>query len=144
MLAAALAAKTKPQLRAFHVHMSILHGRKTERFVFASILFIADPDEASLEKLHDCREHFLPRQTAPGQIFLQPSANFRERFPEVDQSIVFVLIPYFPPALVIPILFPPAGIPSGRLNVPIRRRTNPDIAPRRPNSEPLEAQTPEV
>ena len=140
MLAAALAAKTKPQLRAFHVYMSILHGRKTERFVFARILFIADADETSLEKLHDCREHFLPRQTAQSQIFLHTSANFRERFSEADQSIVFVLIAYFPPALVISILFPSPVITSGRLDVPVGRWTNPDIAPRWWNSEPFDTQ----
>src|SRR5882724_11209707 len=142
MLAAALPAKTKAQLRAFHVHMSILHGRKTERFVFPRILFIADPDEASLQKLHDCREHFLPRQTAQSQIFLQPSPNFRQRFPEMDQSIVFVLIAYFPPPLMISILFPSPGIPSDGLDVSIRRWTNPHIAPCRWDSESFNAQQP--
>jgi hypothetical protein len=138
MLAPALAPKTKAQLRAFHIHMSILHGRKTERFVFARILFIPDADQASLEELHDCRDHFFPRQTAQSQIFLQPSANFRERFSEIDQSIVFVFVAYFPPALMIPVLFPSPGIPSGRLDVSIRRRTNPDLSPRRWNSESLD------
>src|SRR4029450_4022045 len=120
--------------------MSILHGRETERFVFARILFIADADQASLQELHDCREHFLPRQTAQSQIFLHSSANFRERFSEIDQSIVFVLVADFPPACVIPVLFPSPGIPSGRLDVSIRRRTNPDISPRWGYSEPLDAQ----
>src|SRR6266542_1665495 len=139
MLAAALAAKAKPQLRAFYFHVPILHGGKTERFVFACILLIADPDEALLQKLHDCCEHFLPRQTAASQIFLQPSSNFRERFSEGDQSIVFVLIAYFPPALVIAILLPSPRIPSGGLNMPIRRRTNPDIGPGRRDSESFDA-----
>src|SRR4029453_14614950 len=48
--------------------------------------------------------------------------------------------PYFPPALVISILFPSSSISSDGLNMPIRRRTNPDIAPRRWNSETLDAQ----
>ena len=120
--------------------MSILQSGKTERFIFTRILFVANPNEASLEKLDDRREHFLPRQTAQSQIFLEPSANFRERFSEIDQSIVFVLIAYFPPALVISILFSPAGIPTGGLDVSIRRWTNPDIAPCRWNREPLDAQ----
>src|SRR6266700_3522882 len=106
--------------------MSILHGRKTERFVFARIFFIADADETPLQKLHDSRDYLSPRQTAQSKVFLQPSANFRERFSEVDQSIVFVLIANFPPALVISILFPSPGISSDRLDVPIRQRTNPD------------------
>src|SRR5207247_4696704 len=113
----AFAAKTKAELRAFHVHMSILHGGKTKRFVLSRILFIADANEASLQKLHDSREHLLPRQTGQSRIFLQSSANFRESFSEVDQSIIFVLIAYFPPALVISILFPSPGISSGRLDV---------------------------
>src|SRR5206468_5384791 len=73
-------------------------------------------------------------------MFLQSSANFRERFSEVDESIVFVFVAYFAPAIVILILFPSPGIPSGRLDVPIRRWTNPDIAPRRRNSDTLDAQ----
>ena len=120
--------------------MSILQSGKTERFIFTRILFVANPNEASLEKLDDRREHFLPRQTAQSQIFLEPSANFRERFSEIDQSIVFVLVAYFPPALVISILFASAGISTGGLDVSIRRWTNPDIAPRRWNREPLDAQ----
>src|SRR5438874_587423 len=120
--------------------MSILQSGKTERFIFTRILFVANPNEASLEKLDDRREHFLPRQTAQSQIFLEPSANFRERFSEIDQSIVFVLVAYFPPALVISILFASAGIPSSGLDVAIRRWTNPDITPRRWNSEPFDVQ----
>src|SRR6266699_2541698 len=58
----------------------------------------------------------------------------------VHMSILFVLIAYFPPAFVIPILFPSSGISSGGLDVPIRRGTNPDITPCRRNSEPLDAQ----
>src|SRR5436189_5424428 len=115
--------------------MSILQSGKTERFIFTRILFVANPNEASLEKLDDRREHFLPRQAAPSQIFLEPSANFRERFSEIDQSIVFVLVAYFPPALVISILFASPGIASGGLDVSIRRRTDPDITPRGRNSE---------
>src|SRR5437773_12266143 len=75
MLAPAFAAKTKAELRTFHVHMPILQSGKTERFVFARILFIANSNKTSLKKLHDSREHFLPRQTAQSQIFLHPFSN---------------------------------------------------------------------
>jgi hypothetical protein len=45
--------------------MSIFHGRETERFVFARVLFITNANKASLEKLHDSCEHFIARQRRP-------------------------------------------------------------------------------
>ena len=73
-------------------------------------------------------------------MFLQSSANFRERFSEVDESIVFVFVAYFAPAIVILILFPSPGIPSGRLDMSLRQGTNPDITPRGRDGEPFNSQ----
>jgi hypothetical protein len=67
--------------------MSILQSVRPNDLFFARILLHCQRESGSLEKLHDWREHFLSRQTALSQIFLEPSANFRKRFAEIDQSM---------------------------------------------------------
>src|SRR4029077_2941396 len=100
--------------------MSILHGRETERVVFARVLFIANPDERLFEKQHDCAEHSVPLQTSQSQIFLHPFSNFRQRFSEANRPIVFVLVPNFSPTFMIAILFAATCIAAGGLDVSIR------------------------
>src|ERR1700737_1536756 len=125
MFDAALAAKTKTHLRSLYIDMSILHGREAERFVFASVFFVPHADEAALEQLQDRRQHFVSGQTKERQIFAYTPANFWQRFGKRNNSLVFVFIAHFAPALVIDVLFALSGIAPGRLDVAISRRTTP-------------------
>jgi len=118
--------------------MSIFHGREAERFVFARILFVADANERALEQLHDRRQDFFSRQTRQFQILRYSPSDFRQRFAEADYAIVFVFVANFAPAFVVDLLLATARISTGRLNVAVRRRRNPNVRPRRRNREPLD------
>src|SRR2546425_9795936 len=140
MLASALAAKTETQFRAFDLDMSIFHGREAERFVFARVLFVADANERPLEQLHDRRQYLVSWEPRQFQVPRNSSADFRQRFTEADYTIVFVFVANFAPALVIKILFATARISTGRLNVTVRQRRNPNFRPSRRNGETLDPQ----
>ena len=120
--------------------MSIFHGGETERFVLAGVLIVADADESSFEQLDHRRQNFFARQTGQLQILRHAPPDFRQRFGEIDNAIVFVFVANFTPTFVIEILFAAARVAPGRLNVAIRRRTNPNVGPRRRNREPLQSQ----
>src|ERR1700737_484826 len=97
--------------------MSIFHGRQTERFIFARVLFVPDADESALEQLHDRRQDFDSRQSRQFQIPRDSPADLRQRFAETDYAVVFVFVANLAPAFVIKVLFATARIATGCLNV---------------------------
>src|SRR6266567_817130 len=58
-----------------------------------------------------------------------------QRFGKVGEPIEFIYIAELTPTLVITVLLPSARITTCRLNMASRRRTNPDIRPRRWNRQ---------
>ena len=138
--ASALAAKTKMHFRSCHIDMSILHGCQAERFVFTRVFLIADADERALEQPHYRCQDFVPRQTRRSEVFTHAFANFRQSLREDHDPVVLVFVAHLAPTLMVKVLFAPARIATGCLNVAVCRGTNPDVRPGRRNGEICHAQ----
>jgi hypothetical protein len=66
-------------------------------------------------------------------------ADARKRFAECDYVFVLGALADFAKARVISVLLAPFGVPTGRLNVSVRKRTDPHIRPGRWNGERFHA-----
>src|SRR5205814_575783 len=137
VLTPALAAEPKQHLRAFDLCMTIFKCGQTERLIFARVFFVSDAYERSLQKPHDCREHFLPRQTRQFQILSNSPANIRQSFGELSEALELVFVARFAPSLVIAVLLAATRVATRRLDVAICRRTNPNLCPGRGNGQTL-------
>ena len=85
-------------------------------------------------------QYFFPGQTGKRHVFLYAAANLSECLAEQKHLLVFVFVTHFAPAFVIAILFAPSRVPARRLDVTVRRRTNPDVRVSRWNGETIDAQ----
>src|SRR5438552_1325719 len=83
---------------------------------------------------------FVSRQSGQLQISRDSSADLWEGFAETDYAIVFVFVANFAPAVVVNVLLATARVATGRLDVTVRQRRNPNLSPRRRNREPLDSQ----
>src|SRR6266404_3617192 len=120
--------------------MSISHRREPKRVVFARVFFVPDADESALEQLHDRCQDFVSRQSRRFQIPRDSPADLRQRFAETNYAVVFVFVANLAPALVVNVLLATARVATGRLDVTVRQRRNPNLSPRRRNRESLDSE----
>ena len=69
--------------------------------------------------------------------FIRP--NRRKRFGKPNNALVLGAFPHLAKARVIAVLFASLGVPARRLNVSLRKRTDPDVRPRRRDGQCLDA-----
>src|SRR5262245_55399256 len=99
--------------------MTIFQRGQTERLVFARVFFVPDTYERSLQKPHDRRQPFLPRQTRQFQIDSNFPTNIRQGLGELAQPVELVFVTYFAPALVITVLLAATRVATCRLDVAV-------------------------
>src|SRR5438445_3707674 len=100
--------------------MTIFKGGQTERLVLARVFFVSDAYKRSLQKPHDRREHFLPRQTRQLQVPSNSAANIWQSFGKLGETVKLVFVAYFAPTLVIAVLLAATRVATCRLDVAIR------------------------
>ncbi len=126
---AAFAAKLELDRRPRHADVTATQRGKSERVILARVFFVADSNPADLEQSHDCGQDLFTRQPGQGQIAIDLTPNGRQLFAERQHPVVFGCVTNLAPALVIPMLLPASGISTGRLNVAVGQRTDPNVAP---------------
>src|SRR3954453_21862235 len=91
----------------------------------------ADAEEPAVEQPHRAGQHALPRQpVARVEIRRHPLAQVRQRGREAHHVVEFLLVAPPPPVVVVAVLLAAGVIDAGRLEVPVRVRADPHVAPR--------------
>src|SRR5690242_2666002 len=110
--------------------MTIFQCRQSEGFVLARVFLISYAYEGSLQKSHDCREHFSTRQTRQFHVLSDSPTDVRQGFGELSQSVKLIFVAHFAPTLVIAVLLAATRVATCCLNMTIWRGTDPDLCPR--------------
>ena len=117
----------------------VAERREAERAVLARVALVADPDERRREQPHDGGEHLRARHARQREIAPRARADARQRRAERAQAAVLRLVAHLAPARVIAILLAAARVARRRLDVAVRRATDPHVAPRRRHDEAMDA-----
>jgi hypothetical protein len=140
-LLAALAGEAEANVRPVDLDVAVLERGQAVAPVLLRIVVVADPDQRGLEEVHDGGEDLLARKAAQRHVLAHPGANRRQPFREDQQVLVFGALAQLAEARVIAVLLAPARIAPRRLDVAVRRGTDPHVGPGRGNgkgSDPLE------
>ena len=132
---AALALEVEAQLRPLDIQMPRAQRGEAVTVVIPGIFAVADTDQRLVEKADDGRQHLLPRGAAAAHVRIDALAYAREKLGKVDEALVFVQVAHAPPIIVVAVLLPPPGIPTGGLDVPVRVGADPHLAPGRRHGE---------
>ena len=92
------------------------------------VLIIAHADQGLFQEPDHSGEHLSPRKAAQGQISIglgESAARLAER----HHPVVLGVVADFPPTRVIAVLLPPLRITARGLDMPPRRRADPDLGP---------------
>ncbi len=139
---AALAAELQTQLVPPERDVARTQRRQTERSVLAGVLVVADADERGVEQPHDRRQHcgaFEVPTERRVEVAPDAAANPRQRLAEGVHPVELRRVARATPVGVIPVLLATARVAPGRLQVPLRMRTDPDFPVSRRNGEPPNA-----
>src|SRR5688572_27671480 len=109
------------------------------RLVAPRVFIVAHAQQRAIHQAHDAGYDLLPRQAAPAKVALDAAADRRQGTAERPQPIELAAVAALAPARVIDVLFAPAGIDAGGLQVAIRRGADPYVPPRGRNGELLDA-----
>ena len=134
-LLAALAGEVEANFSALDRDMLASEGREPVALIGSRIFVIADTDQRRLQKAHDRRQNLLARQAAQAHVLGNLGPDHRQRGGELQQVLVFRLLPRLAIFGVILVLLAPFGVAAGRLDVPVRRRADPDVRPGRRNDK---------
>src|SRR6202008_660505 len=83
--------------------------------------------------------HLLPRQPAQRHVLADLGPNPRQRIGEGYNMLILGAVAHLAEARVIAILLAPPGVTSGRLDMSVSERTDPDIGPGRRDRQRLDA-----
>ncbi len=103
--------------------------------VLGEIALAADARRRLVEQAERRREHPLPVQPLAADRGRHPASRPRQRFGQLQRPRVLALVPTRGPVRVIEVLQAPRLVHAGRLDVPVRRGADPDIAPGRGDHE---------
>src|SRR3954453_14701691 len=115
--------------------MALSHRRQPVGVVLLGIALGADSEEAPIEQADGARQHALAGDGPLAQVALHPCAELRQRPREFRHGVELLAVATLAPAVVVAVLLPSARVDSGRLNVPERIGTDPDVLPARRNRE---------
>src|SRR5205807_9351804 len=65
-------------------------------------------------------------------------ADERQHLTERVHAMVLRRVADLAPAIMVPVLLATTGVAAGRLKVPVRKRTDPDVAPGRRDGQPAD------
>src|SRR4051794_15631129 len=105
--------------------MALSHRRQPVGVVLLGVALGADPEEAPVEQADGARQHALAGDGPLAQVALLPCAELRQRPREFRHGVELLAVATLAPA----VLLPSARVDSGRLNVPERIGTDPDVLP---------------
>ncbi len=126
-----LAAEVKANRRPANLGVLIVQRGEAVGAIGARVFFVTHADQRVLEQEHDDRQDFVARQPRQLEIAAHPPAHPRQGGPERQHPPVFFLIANFPPPRVVAVLLAATGVATGRLQVTVGERTDPNVAPRR-------------
>ena len=133
---ARLTTKLESHLGAGERDVPILQGCEAEALVGPGVFAISDPDQRRLEKVDDGGQDFGASEPALGHMAGNRLANARQVPAEGEEPVVFCLVANGLPVLMVAILLSASPVATGRLDVAVGGRTDPDVGPCRRNGEP--------
>ena len=106
--------------------------------IVPGVLVIADAHQRAVEDTDRGRQHQCSAERPLAQVPRHALAQFRQRGGEIEDMQEFRQLPPFPPAGVVDVLLAAAGVATGRLDVPVRIRADPDVGPGGRNDQALD------
>jgi hypothetical protein len=110
-------------------HVTALHRRQAVGPVLVRVLLAADPEEAAVEQPHRSGEDTVAARLVIAEAARRDLAQPRQGSRELEHLVELLLVTAGTPAIVVPVLFPSAGVGSDRLDVAVLVRTDPDVGP---------------
>ena len=132
------AAKREVQRAVVNLHVPVPHGAEADRPVGLCVFLVADAHEGRLEQPDHRGQHLFATEARSLQIPRHPAPDSRQRLSKRDGALVFGLVAHRAPVGVVAVLFAPARIAPGRLDMPVLLRADPDVRPGRRNGESLD------
>ena len=105
--------------------------RQPVALVLLSVFVVADANEGRFEQMNDGRHDFQLGQSAQRHMLGHGRADGGQRFGERPEMLVFRLLSPLAVGRMVAILLAAPGVSTRRLNMSVRRRTNPHILPGR-------------
>jgi hypothetical protein len=130
-----LAAEAETDARALDSGVSVTQRGQPERAVEPRVLVVTDPDERELEQADDRGEDLLAGQPRSGEVGIAAAPDARERSREGEHAVELLRAAPLVPVRVVAVLLAAAVIATGRLQVPVRPRADPDVGPGRRDRE---------
>src|SRR6266702_2156781 len=124
---ATLASKLKSQLVPANTHMPVTQRGQAERPVGAGVFLVANPDQRKFQQPDYSRQHSRAWQPGLAQVLGNSSADARKTASELEHTIKLCGITVSAPTRVIPVLFAPARVTPGRLQMAARIAADPDV-----------------
>lgn len=136
---AAFAFEVEGERGALDFDVPSLHRSESVRLVFARIFGIAYTDEGGFKQANDGGENFFAGQAGEAKVVLDPLANGWKSVAEVKHVLIFGFVADRAPERMVAALFSTARVATGRLEMTVRERANPDGTPSGWDGERLNA-----
>ena len=122
--------------------MAVAQRGQAERAVRARVFLVADAHKRRVEQAHDRRQHGRAARRGADrrrEVGLHALADARQRGAELEHAIELVLVLGETPLRVVAVLLAAARVASGRLQVAVRQRADPDLLVRRRDRQRADA-----
>jgi hypothetical protein len=119
--------------------MSVTQRGQAERPVGASVFLVANPDQREFQQPDYSREHSRAWQPGLAQVLGNSQADARKTASELEHTIKLCCITVSAPTRVIAVLFAPARVTPGRLQMAAGIAADPDVTISRRYGETTDA-----
>ena len=119
--------------------MPVAKRRQAEALVIARIFGVADADAGCIQQTHHHCQHFFARQTGQCHVALQNTPQLGQLLAKGNHAFELCAVAKFAPFRVIAVLFAPASVAAGRLQMSARLHADPHVAIGRRNRQTRDA-----